>query len=240
MKVTLLPLVALAASLVPNTLAAQSYNIDVEQLGGAACLGGIGAPAPTYGAAARLAGPWNTVIPASGLANTVQDTAGLNPVVITNVAAAPLAGFCMSGAGPVGDDAFLLDDGFQFLDPSSLWTVTGLAEGDYDIYTYAWHPSGALTNVTAYASSTTPPPLQLVGGMWPGQHALTVTYALNSVSIQPGDTLHIDLFPLTAKHFGAVGGFQIVRRVGSNGCFSSPTTVPATGAPNVIRGIGSG
>ena len=81
--------------------------------------------------------------------------------------------------GTSGDDEALLDDftdlGCANGDATS-YTISGLPDDDYEIYTYAWASDGAglRTDITVTGS---PDPLQIVGGDWTGSHVMGVTYA---------------------------------------------------------------
>jgi len=108
------------------------------------------------------------------------------------------------------------------------WTFSGLSDGAYQLYTYAWAPenNGVTTTVTVPGSTDGP---QAVGGLWSGgAHVLGTTYARHAVSVV-GGTLFVEVVGQSGSS-GSVNGFQLVRQsVGPSAfCFGdgSGTTCP--------------
>jgi hypothetical protein len=91
-------------------------------------------------------------------------------------------GFGSNNAGTSGNDELLMDDGHD--GPLTL-IFTGLANGDYDIYTYAWAPDNAafFTNVRVTGSTD---PMQPVGGAWPGGFVQGTTHSKHRVQVTAG------------------------------------------------------
>ena len=167
---------------------AQNFNVDLNAT--------FGTPSNTYGAAASQAGTWNTLT-TTGPSALLDTSGGATGVTAT---ANQFFLFSFNNAGTAGDDEMLMDDG---ADGARTWTFSGLANGSYDIYTYAWAPDSAtfLTNVSVNGSAS-----QTVGGPWPGSHALGVTYALHTTNVTTGQVL----VTLTVQSgFATTNGFQI-------------------------------
>jgi hypothetical protein len=88
------------------------------------------------------------------------------------------------------------------------WTFSGLQDGNYLVYTYAWAPeNNGITTTIAVDNSTDGP--QSVGGLWSGgAHVQGITYSLHHVVVTGGTlTLHGDNAPGSA---GSINGFQLV------------------------------
>jgi hypothetical protein len=205
-------IILLALLLTTSGAYAQSFNVDY---------GVIGSPNPpvTYRAAASQPGHWNGVFP--GAAVILFDLAGVaSGVTLTP----PLGGtFAQDNPLTTGDDELLLDDIADVNTPTSM-TLSGLADGKYTIYTYAWAPDNDLflTNVDVPGSSD---PLQTVGGPYPGTHALGVTYAMHHIDVIGGAAVVIDLLDTDPFLPDTCNGFQIVMHdsLGTPMCFGDGT-----------------
>ena len=207
-----------AALSLGGAASAQSFNIDVGDTFS------VGIPAPTYGAAASQPGPWNALSGGYPYNFSLDDVNG-TPTGVTTFAVNTGVGsgdFYFDNVLTSGDDEKLLDDLEDVGSGTSItvWTFSGLADGPYDVYTYAWAPdnAGYVSNVTPGGSSDT----QSVGGTFPGGHALGTTYALHCVTVAGGSDLVIEVAAGTG--FASVNGFQIVER--SQPC---PPDVPGVG-----------
>jgi hypothetical protein len=191
----LLPLLSTAVS-------AQSFNIDVGDN-----LIIFPVPPSTYVAGANQAGIWNdchhpyttSLVDLAGAATTVTTSSDITTSY--NDFPSPLTGV---------DRDFMCDiQTFGGSLPQTVhWTFSGLQDGPYNVYTYAWDssPSSYLTTVTVDNSADAP---QAVGGPWSGgAHVQGTTYALHHVIVIGGTlTLHADNQP---GHAGAINGFQLV------------------------------
>src|SRR5689334_14361061 len=216
-RLLVLPFLFLAGS----TLHAQDFNLDVgDNL--------ILWPVPTsaYGAAAAQPGYWNDVHhPYSA---TLRDLAG----VLTGVTCASTVSSSYNHFPIVltGDDEALMEDiqAISSIGPAAVWTFSGLANGNYTVYTYAWAPDSvnARTSVDVPGSSDAQ---QIVGGAWAGSpHVLGTTYALHHVAVTNG-TLVVNCAGASGTS-GSVNGFQLVLESNTFNPFcagdGSPTGVP--------------
>lgn len=194
--------VACAAVLsVTAPAAAQPFNVDIGDPGSPA-----GVPTSAYRAAAAQPGTWNAV-PAGSVGFPLVDLAGGTTLVtLTNVGGG--ADFAFNNAGTTGDDQALMDDlqDVGGVGGTTMWTFNGLANGAYDVYTYAWAPDDP-TFVAEVIVAGSPDPPQLVGGVWPGGHVLGVTYAVHQVTVGAGTII---VTVNTNSGFGSVNGIQLV------------------------------
>jgi hypothetical protein len=184
--------------------AAQSVNVDI----------GLNTvfpvPASTYGAAAAQPGTWN------GVSGALAGSAALNglngsPSGVSVSRSGVSGNFSHDNAGTTGDDDSMMDDCQDLggAGSASTWTFTGLANGNYQVFTYAWAPDdGTFRTVVTVATSADP--AQTVGGDWPGSHVLGTTYALHNVTVTAGS---LSVTATTADDpvfgFGSLNGIQI-------------------------------
>jgi hypothetical protein len=177
----------LAASLACTAASAQSYKIDF----GAA----RSAPSPTY-AAAGLPGEWNILgVPTPGtfypLVNLAGETSG---VTLNNIGGTQL--LSIDDAATAGDDQALIDDmliGFNDPIDVCIW-INNLPAGQWEVLIYAITPGDpALLSRTRVDNADQGP--TFVGGAWPGQHELGVTFSRHTVNVTNGVIgLHSGLF----------------------------------------------
>jgi hypothetical protein len=229
--------------------AAQSIYVDFGSAGSAF---GLGPPSPAYGAAAGVPGQWNDVdtAPMLGLGNYVVpnvlfDTGG----VATGVGMAfdvlnagnTFTSLSSNQANTFGDDELLMDDIVYCVGEPYTITISGLAPGPYDVYTYAMAPDSitlfSLVDVPAGTGGA-----QVVGGDFPlTGHALGVTYSLHSATVAPGGTLEI-LMASNASD-DSLNGLQIVSGsgggVGLGAQICNPAVVNSTGASAEILVTGN-
>lgn len=233
MRFSLLALV-LSANLLVRPLQAQGFNLDVGQ-------NLILAPTPSagHGAAAGQAGVWNAV-PPSFAPQALVDLGGATTGA-TVVADHTSSYNVFPSVMPPGDDQRLMEDlaALPNLGVLVTWSFAGLVPGNYDVYTYAADPSAGITTQVVVVGS--PDPAQIVGGPWPGQHVLGLTYARHSVAVIDG-TLVLELLGIGPPLFdvGALNGIQLVpdpTPVGTNYC--GPAVVNSSGAPGTITATGS-
>jgi hypothetical protein len=89
------------------------------------------------------------------------------------------------------------------------YTFSGLAPGNYTVYTYAWSPfdATALTNVSIAGSSTPNP--QVSGGALQASNTFTlgITHTVHAVTITPGMTLAVTGSGVGVA--GAINGIQV-------------------------------
>ena len=179
---------------------AQSLNVDVG------LNGTLPVPAASY-AGAGLAGTWNAApVPANAL-----PLVGLDgfPIAATLTSSGGFLAFDFDNPATGGDAGLLLDDCQDLGGPSSsaTWTFSGLANGEYTVFTYAWAPDNAGFRTTVSVPGSIDA-AQSVGGAWGGAQALGVTHARHRVVVAAG-TLAIQLD--TTVGFGSLNGFQLVR-----------------------------
>jgi hypothetical protein len=220
----------------------QSFNLDIGPTT-------FGLPSPTYGAASGQTGTWfNVDTPTAQFGAALSDINGAaTGVTLTAVPAAGfgVADFTFDNANTTGDDQALMDD---FCDSStSTWTFTGLANGVYDVYVYAWAPD----NRTTFFSDVT-----VIGGgagmvhcggqVWAGAFNNPGHYMNDTVVVTNG-TLVVDMknpVPVTPT---SLNGIQLrastcglavtycTAKINSLGC--SPS-ISSTGISSATAGSG--
>jgi len=173
---------------------AQAINVD--------CVLGMGSPSNAYGAAAGQSGTWNAVQSQVARAALVDVNGAATVVTLGGLDNHFELGF--DNPGTSGDDELLMDD---FLDGDGTYVFAGLADGDYEVYTYAWAPDQAAF-VSRVSVAGSPDPDQDVGGPWPDGHALGVTYARHQVTVSGGSDVFVTVTGTVG--FSSTNGFQIV------------------------------
>jgi hypothetical protein len=196
---------ALVAAAAPAS--AQDFNVDVGEPGSQ--------PPATY-AAAGSAGVWNSVR-AEHVAPFTPDRTPQDVLLVdvhgnpTNVGFHQYGGMdhvTASDPSVTGDDAALLCDHLATHSTvlESCMYLNGLANGTYEVLTYAWMPNSPgtlqLVRFDDHPGST------LVGGAWPGAHAEGVTYSRDLIEVTEG---HIGF------HVGIPGGGATVPGAAFNG-----------------------
>ncbi len=206
-------------------LNAQSYNLDVG-LNQSQPL-----PAPTYGAAAGAAGAgvWNSAPGGNGAATGLVDLTGAN-LGAGAVTIGGVQNFAFNNPLTNGDDGFMLDDAQDCGAFGTIvtWTVSGLPNKTYDVYTYAWAPDFPATYFTTVdvAGSSGP---QVVGGAdWTGSHVLGVTYARHRVIVTTGQVVITIQAANNPGTFGTVNGIQVIEAA------CGPTTIYCTAKTNSL------
>ncbi|MFT7484455.1 MAG: hypothetical protein ACI9F9_000295 [Candidatus Paceibacteria bacterium] len=220
-----LPLALVAA--ISAASSAQGINIDFDDSFSFTPTG------PAYGAAGT-AGTWNSALVGGTSIFPLVDKAGAPTSVVMTVSASMSLELFFSNPTYGGEDGNLMQDiaygsGVETID------FAGLANGVYDIYTYAQAPDSKTGFVTGVNCSESGDGLQAVGGApWSGSHVQGVTYAKHTATVTAG-TLHLDITAIAS--FESVNGIQIEPsgNVGVAYCFGdgSGTACPcsANGAP---------
>ncbi|MBK8177415.1 MAG: hypothetical protein IPK67_00620 [Planctomycetes bacterium] len=158
---------------VPAPAHGQAVNLDIGSFNPA--------PSNAYGGAPGQVGFWNNVTTVA--ATALSDTAGAATSVVLTSTSTNFNPFTFGFDNPLTtrDDELLLDGG---CDGDVTLTFTGLANGFYDVYTYAFAPDlpGAFfTNVFVPGSLD---PMQAVGGSdWTGIHLPGITFAQHRVLV---------------------------------------------------------
>lgn len=219
----------------PGSAHAQAFNIDI----GASAL-----PVPTaiYGAGAGQIGVWNA-IGDPWQANLVDVTGSATGVLLSSTGPDPagngIGDFDAQNAGTSGDDEALFDDVLDIGGEGfgTTFTFTGLADGEYEVFSYSFAPDIASYRTTVEVLGSSDPP-RVSGGAWPGTPALLVTHVRHAVTVAGGAPLQVVF--TTLDGFGSVNGFQIVPAfslpVGSNYCVTLPNS---TGSSAEIEAFGT-
>ncbi|HTF87151.1 MAG TPA: hypothetical protein VK843_01995 [Planctomycetota bacterium] len=220
---------ALVISILAPSAAAQRFNIDIGSFNAV--------PSPSYGAAAGTSGTWNQLT--SNTPTPLIDTGGAFTAVMLTGTSTNNYAFGFNNAGTLGDDELLMDDCH---DGALALDFSGLINGDYDVYTYAWAPDSS-TYRTDVAVTGSVNPLQTIGGTWPGGFSQGITHAKHRVSVTAG-TIHIDC--TLASGFVSVNGVQLdpvgapagtycTAKLNSLGCTPS---ISGSGTPSAASGSG--
>jgi hypothetical protein len=172
---------------------AQGFNVDFAKI--------YGTPSSAYGAAAGQTGFWNHKDHTTA-SITLLDTTGTPTAVSLAHTATPLV-LGHNHPSTTGDQQALLDD---FLDGNKTITFTGLANGNYAVYTYAWGPESG-TYLTRVRVTGANEPDKVVGGSWAGDHTEGVTYARHTVTIANGS---LTIACTVENNFSSINGVQVV------------------------------
>ncbi len=216
---------------------AQSFNVDV---GDNLILFPV--PQSNYVGAANQGGVWNSSkFPYSHVLVRLNG----NPSSVAT-SSNSTSSYNYFPSSLTGDDYnFMVDiQNLPFIGGPWTWNFSGLLNGNYQLYTYAWAPenNGFQTSVDVPGSVD---PAQSVGGFWFGSpHVLGVTYARHNVTVTNG-TLQVVVEGLNT-HDGSVNGFQLVQlstlptvyctgKLNTQGCTPG---VGSTGAPSFSAGSG--
>jgi hypothetical protein len=207
-------LASLALALAPGLAAAEDLNLNVGTTLNS------NRPADSFGAAASQAGRWNLVSANVPTTVALLDLAG-NP---TNVSVSLTGGFGNFGVlNPnwSGDDAKLLQFAADVGGGGTItWTFSGIAPGNYEVYTYAIAPDFPATYRTRVAVTGAVEPAQIVGGAWTNApYVQGMTHARHTVTVGASQTIVVVASdPGTpAGNLPTVNGFQIKTAGGGGG-----------------------
>jgi hypothetical protein len=218
-----------------GTTSAQSFNIDLGVGGGA---GGTVSPTSVYGGAAAQSGVWNAVDVT--VTTTLLDLGG----ALTGVTLSKTGGsnnYYSDNTNTTGDDDSLLDDMQDLGNTGSkvTYTISGLADGNYDIYFYCWtsydEADQTLARVVGGGLN------QTCGGTWTGAHAVGVTYVVeNYTYASGGGDLELRLKGAGGGQWGSFNGIQIVDTSAAGGPvnYCTPGT-SSNGCQAVMSAVGT-
>lgn len=218
---TPLCLVATLSCALAATAHAQAFNIDLDFPGATPPLG-EGAPSAAFGAASGQVGVWNSVSFGGGPFALVDLAGGVTAATMSIVGSTSLLGF--NNATNSGDYRLLMNDARQVgtvvQGGTATFTINNIANGSYQVWTYAAPPQGTpgSTNVTINSVS-----MFATGGASGNAFSLGGTHVVHNVLVT-GNSLSIIVNDPTGDGLPAyINGFQIV--------------VPAPGAAVAFLGL---
>lgn len=179
---------------------AQGFNLDT----GTATT----APPVSYGGAAMQPGFWNNDVGQDSMPFPLLDLSGHTSSVTFSMNL-PFGPAQYPHAGLNRGDALLLDDYFDLHSTRADFTISGLAEGHYSVFTYAWAADNPNVQMSVDVNGVG---VQLIGGGWPGSQMLGVTYAQHEVDLMKDEALDIFIRGLPSN--GTLNGLQLVFRAG--------------------------
>ena len=184
---------------------AQSINLDIGDPGNA--------PASDY-AAAGQAGVWNAVPAAHGTTTpNLLDTDGQ----VTGVSLVQIGGLdnvAVNDPATSGADALLMDD-YLVTFNSDLETcifLDNMQPGTYEVIIYARMPIDSEVLSDTFVDQEPGIPHYSIGGVWPGQHQLGISYSRHIAIVGPDGNLdfHSGIVPGEDPMMGAaMNGFQV-------------------------------
>jgi hypothetical protein len=186
-------------------------------------------PSQNYGAASgplSQPGVWNPVPGSVAVAGTVNlvDTSGA-PSAVTLRATGGVGDFQFNNVNTTGDADRLLDDLYDA--STSQWVFSGLADGEYAVYVYAWasdSPLSFFSDVTIQGGMKGT--VSVGGGDWAGVYVDGVHFLFDQVSICGGADLIVDVATPMSGTPTSVNGFQIVPQ-GASRCATTFCTAKA-------------
>jgi len=224
-----LPLSAAAALLMSAPASSQSFNID---FGDNVTLG---TPSATYGGASGQAGFWNDCIGDMPLADIAGNATGVS---ISLVGVDTPYGF--DELCTAGEDQMLMDDIMYTGGTSGYFQFTGLADGSYEVYTYAMAPDSNvfLTDVTIVGSTEG---TLTVGGDFCLGFVHLATHAVHHVNVVGGNA-QIDV-AINAS-YTSLNGMQIIQTgggaAGTAFCFGDAASCPCANGGSADSGCANG
>ncbi|MBK8180304.1 MAG: hypothetical protein IPK67_15720 [Planctomycetes bacterium] len=185
---------ATALSCLAGLASAQAINLDIGQYNGA--------PSAAYGAASGQAGHWNRLLVQGG--GPLLDLTGAPSGASVVATDALHFAFGFDNPNTSGDDELLVDGGH---DGALTLLFTGLNDGEYNVYTYAFPPDNRTSYFTAVAVTGSLDPQQIVGGAdWTGAHVLGETYALHRATVIGGS---LEIVCNVSTLYATVNGVQL-------------------------------
>lgn len=182
----------------------QSIYVDMDGgFGGAEV--GTGAPSSSFAGAAGVPGYWNQVQAGNGGPWQLRDADGeLGTVSMSWTGSGASFGF--NNPALTGDFRLLMADADQVGAGGLRYEISGLAPGEYRVFTYACKPQGqALTSFITVPGSTQGT-VAVTGPMPPNFFVEGVTHSVHDIFVT-GDTVQIRAAEIQNSY---VNGFQIV------------------------------
>ena len=207
----------------------QSFNID---FGDNVTLG---TPGSTYGAASGQAGVWNDCLGDMSLV----DLAG-NPTGVTIALVGVDTPYGFDELCTAGEDEMLLDDIMYTGGTTGYFLLTGLADGSYEVYTYAKAPDSNVffTDVTITGSTEG---TLTVGGDFCAGFVYLATHAVHHVDVVGGNA-QIDV--AVNSNYTSLNGMQIIQTgggaAGTAYCFGDAASCPCGNGGSPESGCANG
>lgn len=194
----------LAACLFVSSVAAQSFNVDIDARGFPPEVGG-GVPSPAFGGPAGQLGNWNSVTPTTPNPGFLSDLNGGTTNVNLTVTGWG-GGFGFNNPDISGDFKLLMADAEQVSDVLT-YTLMGLQPGSYKVFTLALPPNGQFASTTIRVPGSTSGDQTVSGSMPPNYFQHLLTHSVHDVVVVDG-TLRIQASGVWPTSF--VNGFQVV------------------------------
>jgi len=226
---TSLSLLGAALLFLSSSASSQSFNIDFADNAT------LGTPSATYGAASGQAGFWNDCMGDMPLADTTGAATGVSIALIGVDVPYGFDELCTAG-----EDQALMDDIMYTSLTTGYFLITGLADGSYEIYTYAMAPdsNAFLTDVTVLGS---PDGTQAVGGDFCAGFVHLATHAIHHVDVVGGNA-QIDV--ALNLSYTSLNGMQVIQTTGGSAgtayCFGDVTSCPCANGGSAESGCANG
>lgn len=215
---------------------AQSFNIDV----GPNLILAPG-PEPSYAGAAGQSGHWMEFKDPFTVRNLEDLTGLVTGVTLASDSHGSFTQFPNVIITP-GDQELMEDaQWLPNLDVPVTWTFSGLADGNYEVYTYACDPSGTSETQVEVVGSPESPVICVSG--WTGGHVEGETYARHTAVVSGGNLTVIAMgWGSQPNNSGALNGFQVKYLGGGASLGTSycgPANLNSSGFSAQIEALGS-
>lgn len=205
-----------AAGALGADASAQYFNVDIDCNNGDPPQLGVGVPSPGFGAAANQPGMWNLFDGISIGPTPLVDLSGAATGVTLSLQWTIFYS-CLDylNTSNTGDYALLFNDASQVGSLAGGGTLTytfaGLANGQYQLYTYASAPQGILSSSQVTVPGSTSANPQFVTGPAPGNgFALGITHSIHDILVTNNTLVVTISAPPGLNDPAYVAGFQLV------------------------------